>query len=546
MNRRRFMQNLPLGLSALALPFAAGPRGGLAFAGSPLLGALTNAGADTDRVLVLINLSGGNDGLNTVIPYEDPLYRAGRARTGFVSAAERAALRDALLAPGVALNPLMQAGPPGATFLDLWRNGRLGIVQNVGYPVQSRSHFRSTDIWNSASDSNVVLATGWLGRYFAGEEPNYPYSVGPGDDPLAVQIDFALSPVFQGPQAEMGLAVTDPTRYDPGAFYADDPPPDTAAGAEVAFVRSLLVQSDVYGRRFRELFAQGVQSRVDYPADNELALKLQKVAWCIASGMKTRVYFVEQTGYDTHRDQRATERGGTGQGELLYRLAEAIATFQADLERQGLSDRVVGLTYSEFGRRVQDNGGAGTDHGAAAPQFLFGAPVAGDLYGPMPDLADLDDNEDLRWKVDFRQLYAAVLGDWFGVSPALRGAVLNQPAEAAPFGIDFEPQGGGAARSLFRNPRRDTPPPPAFRLHANAPNPFLSATTIRFDLAGEEQVRLEVFDARGRRVRTLLNGRLGAGAHQADFEAGDLPGGVYFYRLESESGVASRKMLRVK
>lgn len=544
MRRRQFLRTLPLGVAAAAAPFAGGPFGGLAFGGSPLLRALLADAAD-DRVLVLINLSGGNDGLHMLVPFDDPAYRAARPRTGFQSGAERAALAATSVAPGLAFNPLMDAGPRSHPFMNLWRDGRLAVVQGVGYAGQSRSHFRSTDIWTSASDSNVVLATGWLGRWLAEGAPDYPYGVAPGDDPLAVQIDFALSPVLQGPQAVMGLAVVDPTRYTAESAYADDPPPATAHGAEVAFVRSLLVQSEVYGRRFAEVFARGPARGMDYPADNELALKLQKVAWCIAAGLRTRVYVVEQTGYDTHAEQRSRERGGKGHGELLFRLGEAIATFQAHLDALGLADRVVGMTWSEFGRRVEENGGAGTDHGAAAPQLLFGTPVAGGLYGPTPDLVDLDDNGDLRWGIDFRQMYAAVLGDLFGASPALRGAVLNQPDGATPYAIDFEPTGGGTARSLFRAPRRDVPPPPAFRLLPNAPNPFVGVTTLEFELDRDEAVRLEAFDARGRLVRTLMTGRPGIGRHRAVFEAADLPAGVYFARLSGPGGALSRKMLHL-
>ncbi len=549
MNRRDFLRAIPLGLTAAAAPLHARGLSGRAFGASPLLRALTNSAQATDRVLVLINLGGGNDGLNTLIPFEDPLYIQNRARTGFVAPRDRTTLNATLLRPGLALNPQMNAGPAGSTFLDLWRGGRMAIVQNVGYPDPSYSHFRSTDIWNSASDSNIVLSTGWIGRYLDTEFPQYPLDVKPGDDPLAIQIDYSLSPVFQGSQAEMGLAVADPTHYDPGYLYADDPSPDTAHGAELAFVRSLLLQSNVYGNRFQQLFASPPQSRVEYPQDNDLALQLQKVAWCITSGMKTRIYFVSQDGYDTHSQQNSRTRGN-GQGELLFRLAEAIATFQADIDRMGIADRVVGMTYSEFGRRVDDNDSLGTDHGTAAPSFIFGNAINGQLYGPNPDLVDLNDNGDLKWKVDFRQLYAAVLGDWFGVSTELRKAILNQPANAQPFGVDFDVNGCPKMQPLFRQPLRaglgDGHVTQAFFLRGNSPNPFRGETLIRFDLARSEHVTLEVFDSRGAPVRTLMKECLSAGPHQATFRGDGLASGVYFYRLEGETGVQTRKMLYVK
>lgn len=544
MRRRDFLKAMPLGLAAAGIPVTGAPFGGLGAGPSPLLAALTNRAVETDRVLVLINLAGGNDGLNTVVPYADPLYVQNRPRTGFVSAADRDRLRATRIADGLALNPLLDAGPSGHSFLDLWRDGALAIVQNVGYPIPNLSHFRSTDIWTSASDSNVILTTGWVGRYLAETHPGYPFDVVPGDDPLALQISFALSPLFQGGRAEMGLAVEDPVSYEPGRSYEDAPPAETAYGGELGFIRGLMLQSNIYGQRFRELFATQPESRVNYPAGNPLARQLQKVAWCIARGMKTRVYLVEQDGYDTHSDQRALARGGTGQGELLYRLAEAIATFQLDLERQGLADRVVGLTWSEFGRRVNDNDAHGTDHGTAAPQFLFGAPVSGGLYGAAPDLADLDDNGDLRRGIDFRQLYAAVLGDWFGVSATLRQAILNRPDDA-PFGIDFPAAGCGREQSLFHRPVRDdaTGGAPPFRLIGHAPNPVRTHATIRFELDRGGPIRLDLFGVRGERLRGLLDVCLPAGAHQADLDATGLAPGVYFYRLATADGVRSRKLL---
>jgi uncharacterized protein (DUF1501 family) len=545
MKRRTFIKAGAAGVAAGVLPLTIGGMPGRAFAKNPFFDAIANGVTDTDRVLVLINLEGGNDGLNTVIPFDDAQYNLKRPNTGFISSAEHNLLRTSYkLRDGVAMNPVMDVASNPSRMKKLWNDGKLAIVNNVGYAEPNRSHFRSTDIWNTASDSNVILTTGWIGRYLQSEYPDYPLSVQPGDDPIGIQIGAALNPVFQSGRGGMGLAVLDPSKYNAASAYEDETPPDTAAGHELSYVRSVLLQSDLYGERFSSINATNM---VSYPLNNRLADQLKRVAWCIRSGFKTRVYFVSQGGYDTHVQQNSKDPS-SGHGLLLSQLSAAIAAFQADMEAMGVADRVIGMTYSEFGRRVDDNASDGTDHGTCAPQFLFGTQINGELYGQMPDLTDLDENEDLKWKVDFRQLYANVLGDWFGVSEPMRKAILNDQGSSERFSFDVPVNGSGKVQSLIKTPLKSVAPAEReiARFEGGYPNPFIDHTRIRFALSEAALVSLEVYDSRGSKVRTLVSGKLGRGPHEATLESLGLAAGSYFCRLEANGTVQTRQIVLQK
>jgi uncharacterized protein (DUF1501 family) len=546
MKRRDFIKQSAASVAAAGvLPLAIGGMPGRAFARDPFYDSVINAAGDTDRVMVLINLEGGNDGLNTVIPFEDPIYTTKRPSTGFLTAGEQAILRNEFkLRDGVALNSVMdfRASAGQKQMMKLWKDGKLAIVNNVGYADPNRSHFRSTDIWNSASDSNVILTTGWIGRYLQTQYPEYPLDVKPGDDPIAIQIGAALNPVFQSGRGGMGLAVLDPSKYNAASAYEDDTPPDTAAGAELSYVRSVLLQSDLYGDRFKALSAT---NKVPYPLGNRLADQLKRVAWCINAGFKTRVYFVTLNGFDTHVQQNSKDPSA-GHGLLLNLLSSAIAAFQSDLEAMGHAERVIGMTYSEFGRRVEDNDSNGTDHGTCAPQFLFGNQINGELYGDMPSLreSDLDEYLDLKWKVDFRQLYANILGDWFGVSEPMRKAILDQKS----FEFNVPVNGTSKIQSLIKTPVQASVPVERqiAELTANYPNPFIDHTRITFALSEAAMVSLDVYDARGAKVRTLVNGKLGRGPHEASFDAMGLASGTYYCRLETDGKVQTRAIVLAK
>ena len=332
-------------------------------------------GPGDDRVLVLIQLSGGNDGLNTVIPLE--FYDAYHAARANIAIPEDKILR---------LNGVDKTGihPAMPEMQQLFAAGKLAILQAVSYPQPNFSHFRATDIWLTGADAGQVLPTGWAGRYLDEQYPQFPQHYPNPDmpDPLAIQVGSLVSPALQGPALTMGMAISNPNSFYDLINDRSDPVADTRAGDQLAYIREMSIKTDQYAGVIKKA-AQKVTRQSDcYPAagKNPLADQLKIVARLVAGGLKTRFYLVSMGGFDTHAKQVETADTTTGaHARLLGRLSEAINAFQDDLAMLQAEDRVVGMTFSEFGRRIQSNASGGTDHGAAAPVFVFGKNVRGEI-----------------------------------------------------------------------------------------------------------------------------------------------------------------------
>lgn len=361
MRRRDFLRNtLP---AAALLPAVVDGYSVKAFhANSPLLQALMNPPVETDHVLVIIQLSGGNDGLNMVIPIADySNYYNARSN---VAIAENKILR---------LNGFDKTGlHPAMTGLQtLYNKEQLNIVQAVGYPTPNFSHFRATDIWMSGSASDEVINTGWTGRYLNTEYPNYPdgYPNATMPDPLAIQIGSITSLTLQGPSINMGMSITNPTSFYNLIDNVIDPAPDTPMGHELTYIRTIANQTNKFATRIVEA-ARAVPQQAAYPADNYLAAQLKIVARLIKGGLKTRIYMVGMGGFDNHSSQVEASDTSTGtHANLLKTLSDGIKAFMDDCTFLQIQDRVLGMTFSEFGRRIKSNSSMGTDHGAAAPYF---------------------------------------------------------------------------------------------------------------------------------------------------------------------------------
>jgi uncharacterized protein (DUF1501 family) len=375
-----------------------------------------------DRVLVLIQLNGGNDGLNTVIPLE--YYDA------YLNARSNIAIKqDKILSLNefdkFGLNPAM----PGMQ--SLFQDGKLAVVQAVGYPQPNFSHFRATDIWLTGADSSQILSTGWAGRYLDYRFPKFPadYPNTGMPDPLAIQVGSLVSPALQGPVLTMGMAITNPTSFYDLINDRPQAAPAGPAGDQLAYIREMARKTDQYAGVIKTA-AQKVKQQSDkYPAPgkNGLADQLKIVARLVAGGLRTKIYIVNMGGFDTHA--RQTDAGDTSVGthaRLLAKLSEAIDVFMDDLQSLGVGDRVVGMTFSEFGRRIRSNASGGTDHGAAAPVFVFGNRVQSGVIGNNPALpANATANDNIPMQHDFRALYASLLKNWFQVDPK-EAAVLLQ------------------------------------------------------------------------------------------------------------------------
>ena len=364
--------------------------------------------SDTNRVLVIIRLDGGNDGLNTLIPLQEDRYHNARPTLG-ISAS------DATIN---SLDDTHGLHPALTGFKELHEEGKLLSIQGVGYPNPDRSHFRSTDIWMTGSNADEFLSTGWLGRYLDAVNPNFPNTL--PAHPLAIDIGPVLSLSLVGKSGGMGIALRDPREFSSlvnlGNQIIDNNQIPTPSGYELDFIRQINRESIQYSDELK-LAGDSGQNKVEYP-DTTLAGQLALIARLIDGGMQSRVYLVSQRGYDTHANQLDRH------GSLMTDLNDATLAFQRDLESQGHAERVLGMTISEFGRRVEENGSAGTDHGTSAPLFLFGSEIKPGLLGPDPDFRNLDGRGDFFHSYDFRQVYASVLSQWFEIPDSVTSLVL--------------------------------------------------------------------------------------------------------------------------
>ncbi|MDR1012019.1 MAG: DUF1501 domain-containing protein [Opitutaceae bacterium] len=420
---------------------------------------------ERDRtILVLVQLAGGNDGLNTLIPYEDAHYYRLRPTLGIP--------KDKVLR----ITDTMGLHPACAELSALFKDGKLGIIQNVGYPNPNRSHFRSTEIWESATDSDKFVSTGWIGRYLdntcAGSpeldaaalgnlapRPGAPPSASANAsasaaasaaantaspklvaanaaaslDPAAINLGNELPQTYLAarPHSTFSLSPGQPGRLGGGQQNLEfletlvktsgnaTPRPD-ASGAHDnnTYLKQTMMDALVTEKRVRQILA-GYKPGATYPGST-FGQSLRSIAGLIAANLSTRVYFASLGSFDTHANQAGTHQN------LMRSLSEGLSAFQHDLDAHGLADQVLTMTFSEFGRRPMENESKGTDHGTAAPLFVMGGKIAGGLHGSAPSL-DLERNQDLAFSTDFRQVYATVLQNWFAckTTPDILGATFK-------------------------------------------------------------------------------------------------------------------------
>lgn len=402
MKRRSFLKSAG---AAATLPLALNGLQFTLLARTPQVEHLIRMAAGSDKALVIIQLEGGNDGLNTVVPVEDSNYYTFRPSIGI-------AKETALPLDG---NPLLRLHPAMTGMQRMFNDGLLAILDNVGYQRNSFSHFEGTENWNTASiaDFSQRLQTGWVGRFLKEEFPGYPEIL--PEDPPAVQISAAVSSIFSSSSGSMAISLTDPAEFyalvNGGPAAVDEQEPDTKSGREFNYIALIGNQALDYSESIRRA-AEKATNKATYPTESALAASLGIIARLIAGGLQTRVFMVKLGGFDTHANQLAR------QAELLKELSEAVAAFTQDLQQLGIIHRVVGVTYSEFGRRVRENGG-GTDHGTASAHFVFGGLVAGGaIHGGLPNLADLAGGTNLKHAINFPCYYASVIGPLFNIPPS--------------------------------------------------------------------------------------------------------------------------------
>lgn len=510
--------------AGVALPTIFNGFGVRAFASSPAESFINALTTDTDHVLVIIQMAGGNDGLNTVVPLDQYDKLANVRQEVILPQNDMLKITDK-----VALHPSMTG------MRDLFDNGQLQIVQSVGYPDFNYSHFRATDIWMSGADADEYLPSGWAGRYLNYEYPNYPTGY-PNTDmphPLAVEIGYSLSLALMGPQTSMGYVIPDADSFYNLIAGIQDPAPNTPAGEQLAYVRTIANQSRAYNQAVVDSY-NAVSQQLTYP-DTELAAKLKIISRLIAGGLKTRLYIVTIDGFDTHAEQVDFDDHTIGtHADLLAQVSDAVKAFTDDLVYLGTAGRVTGITTSEFGRRIVSNSSGGTDHGAAAPMFVFGKYVKGGILGDNPFIpANATEEDNLEMQFDFRSVYGTVLKDWFCVPENdVPGILLHN----LPFVSLFD-----ASTPCITSATHEANQVAGKSWMNFAPNPFSVSTTISYEsLGGPTQIRIT--DASGKMVDMLVNGWIPEGTHQVQWSPDHLPAGTYFCHLRT-GNVQQAKMV---
>ncbi|BAO75751.1 DUF1501 domain-containing protein [Winogradskyella sp. PG-2] len=495
-NRRSFLQ--ALGLSGAGTMMLGGmPLS--ASSNSKLAAAISNS--ETDRVLVIIRLKGGNDGLNTIVPiYDYDTY-----------ATQRPSIRHyqnqlTALTPDFGMPSYMN------DLLNLWDNGGMKVVHGVGYENPSLSHFAGADVWASTDPTNATQS-GWLGRHF---EELYPeYLLNPPSIPAAVQIGSIGNLIFDGPSNSYAFSVANPDQLESiaenGTVHDMTSFPDCIYGEQLEFMRGTTNTTYQYAGTIHEAYSEGSNS-FEY-MDSDLGQQLAIVAKLIKGNLGTKVYMVTLDGFDTHANQVNNHR------ELLVDLSNSIKTFYDDLAQSGYDDKVLSMTLSEFGRRIYENGSNGTDHGKAAPLMLFGPALQGNGFvGTHPDLSTGGGN--LDYTQDFREVYASIMQEWLCIdSDLVDEALLNTTYARVDLGFNCDTLGvDDFNRNRFKHYVLYTDTDSILKIK----NPYTQHTVIK------------LYDIMGRDLAILKNEILFAGEHSISIKNTvntKLNVGQYIYRI---------------
>lgn len=513
MKRRDFLKTG----GATLLPIALGGFPVKTLAQNTLLKLIAKSSASNGRVLVLIQLNGGNDGLNTLIP-RDQYANLNKARSNVLIPENKVLSLSGTSKTG--LHPAM-TGMRG-----LFDDGLMSIIQDAGYPDPNFSHFRSTDIWMSGSSADTFLTSGWLGRMLDTQYEGFPDGYPNADmpDPLAIQIGSGISLSLLSNHGSMGMAVSDPNYIYQMLSGVAETAPNTPAGHEITYIRQVAQQTEAYSIAIKDAAAKAQNLSALYPQNNSLADQLKLVARLIAGGLKTPVYVVSIGGFDTHANQvDATDKTLGTHANLLRQLSDAITAFQDDCNKLSISDKVAGMTFSEFGRRILSNASNGTDHGTASPQFVFGKGVIPGIIGENPQIPDnVRVNDNLLMQYDYRQIYASVIKDWFGIDDSvIEKDILYDSFKTLP---------------IFKSGVNATAKYQEQTLTALAyPNPFVANFTLVFDSPGGA-CEVKLYNNKGKLIETVYKGITLSGNTELLIDASRFKSGTYYCQIITAQG----------
>jgi uncharacterized protein (DUF1501 family) len=421
---------MQLGMAASALPFMLGGEQAFAMQHTPVLRAL--ASSETDRALVIIQLGGGNDGLNTVVPYRNDIYYRERPSLA-IPTSDVVTLDDEM-----GLHPALEPLKP------LWNEGRMSVVRSAGYDDATRSHFGETQSWVRGHSSDTV-SSGWIGRYIA-----ETYGDDPLDHPPAIRFGGSRG-LLQRIGSVSGMSLN-PSKIDQlaqsGAQFPTAGLSDGPDGSALKYVRDIANAAERFAEPVHQAYTTGsnISAYPDYYDGNrkQFAKTLATVARLMRGGLQSRIYLLSAAGgFDTHRNQAGSH------AERMQEIGEVVSAFYQDLAHDGLDQRVLTMTFSEFGRTIHENGSQGTDHGAGGPMLFFGPALAGGFEGAMPDLSD-PFNYGVRPTTDFRSIYRTVLEQWFDVDAAASEALLGGAYPVLDDMIDPPSDGDGGVNTTIQ------------------------------------------------------------------------------------------------
>ena len=542
MKRRNFLKILPpLGIT----PFVVNGLPMRPFANRTLAKIMSTCDGVEDRVLVLIQLNGGNDGINTIIPVEQyDLYATLRPSIRIPNSGtdKYIDLDNTLAGPDrVGLHPAMIA------MKEMYDDGRASIVQAVGYADMNQSHFKGTDLWLTGGDGTAVnnsIASGWMGRSLQAMYPDVlgaPTANNP--DPLGIQLGSANPSLGFHTETEHQNVIT-LSGQDAGGFYSliqtiGGMPmaniPDSDYGDEIAYIMGVEMSTSLYAQRISATFNAGNNSNAAYPAPNTntLADQLKTVARLIKGGCKTKIFLCNMGGFDTHGDQIVEGVTTTGDhANLLRRLSEATKVFFDDLKNLGLDEQVVACTFSEFGRCAEENGSFGTDHGTLAPMFLFGKNIKAGVTGTNVNLANLTSDSQLQGvQNDYRQVFATLLQDWLGANNFVLEQTMFEGYAKLPV-VDTAAVAGpecylGGTTSVWDAYQSKRP-------LSLFPNPARISTEVGYESTASFDARLTLHSLGGS-VISSVSARVVAGSNSFQLDVATLPTGTYFVRLENKN-----------
>ena len=470
-----------------------------------------------DRIVLLIKLNGGNDGLNTLIPIQDSIYYNLRPNLGIKSSNSLSLKYDTSLHPSL------------INTQELFRQGLAAGVHGVGYPIGNLSHFRSSDIWVTGSGSDNVWKTGWLGRMFKHDYPDYPANI--PDHPIGIQMGSANLLEFQSEESNMGTILGNDDslykiideNYIPGSL---DNSSKNYGVNELNYIRAVDKSTYEYSGIIHNAGNKG-KNQFEYPNTN-IGLQMAVAGRLISGGLSTPVYRLNLGGFDTHANQWNDHQ------ILLQQLDEAIYAFIKDMSAQGLLNKVLIVTTSEFGRRVRENGSVGTDHGTASPVLFYGSALRGNIIGSQPNLANLDRTGNIEVQHDYREVYSTIMRDWFGLSDSIVKNVLKKDYQSLSF--LHEPL------SL----KNTSNTPSSFKLHPAYPNPFNPTAMIQFELPKASQVKIKIFSLNGRQVLSKNLGSKTSGFHEFQISPDGWAAGTYLIKVEALGSILTQRITYLK